>query len=536
MIKTLFRQQFRVDKSNKGSKSAKIGMYIAFGIIGIFWFPIIGFSAWNMSVLAIQMGVEQAFLSIIFMGIQIVTLIFGTIMLVNTMFFSRDNEFLSVLPIKPQTIFFSKLAYVIVNELMLAGTMGLIAIIIFGIVGKMGVAFYLLGFISIILAALLPLLVSSLLLFPLMYIMSYIKRSTTLSTIISIGAFLGFMVGYMYFIGNMQNIIDPSDPNALILMIENMGQILFFNYSLAGVVLLSEGLVANLLITLAVYAGAFVITYFLSAMVYKRGLVMQSEKSETKVKAVGYEQGSLISSLMKKDFKEIKRDTSMLFQCGMTALMAPLMIALIFGMTYKDMGMDSEVTAVLLNTVGVFFLILMTCGSNVTATSSISRENRCFHIMKIIPVPYEIQIKAKQYLSLIFAGTGVVLGGIVCIAFGMNILTGVCLIINCLLLSYGMSVFQIKMDLDRPKLNWDNFAQAIKNSRTAILTMLVAMVISIVAVGLSVVPIIFEGVVSSWMLILASQGVLFICALLFSVIMRNNLNKKLTYYFDKIEV
>ena len=105
LIKTLFRQQFRLDKSNKSSKSAKIGVYIAVALSGVILIPLIGFSTWNMATIAVQYQLEQEFLSIIFMGIQVLTLIFGTIMLVNTMFFSRDNEYLSVLPIKPQTIF-----------------------------------------------------------------------------------------------------------------------------------------------------------------------------------------------------------------------------------------------------------------------------------------------------------------------------------------------------------------------------------------------------------------------------------------------
>ena len=540
LIKTLFRQQFRLDKSNKSSKSAKIGVYIAVALSGVILIPLIGFSTWNMAKIAVQYQLEQEFLSIIFMGIQVLTLIFGTIMLVNTMFFSRDNEYLSVLPIKPQTIFFSKLFYVIVNELMLAGTLGAVAVIILGIVGKLGVAFYILGLISIVMSALLPLLVSSLLLFPLMYIMSYIKRSTTLSSILSVVAFVGFMAIYMYFIGNVESVIDPTDPNAIILMIQNFGQMLFFNYSLAGVVMLSEGLVRNLLITLGVYGIAFVVTYFMSSIVYKRGLVMQSEKSETKVKKVGYQQISLLSSLIKKDFKEMKRDTSVLFQCGMSAIMAPIMIALVFGLTYKDMGIDGEAASVLVNTIGVFFIIFMTIGTNIAATSAITRENRCFYIMKLIPVPYEMQIKAKQYLAVTIAGVGIILGTIVCMIFGMHILLGICLIINCLLLAYGFSAFQIKLDLDRPKLNWDNFAHAVKNSRASLLTMLVTMVVSLIAVALSAAPMIisifFEkeiGMVSS---ILISQGLLFILAVIFTAIMRNSIYKKLDYYFDKLEV
>lgn len=533
IYKTIFKQKFRPDKSTKRSKSFKIGMGFTFGLLGIIFIPLIGFQLFAMASIAIQSGMGAQYLSMVYTMLQGITLFFGTILLVNTLFNSRENEFFATLPVRPQTIYFAKLGYVVTNELVISGVIGTIAIVIYGVMAKMGVLFYILGLLSIIITPLISLLISSILLFPLSYLLSFIRKSTTLSTILAIGAFLLFMVVYMGFFGGLVSNLE--DPSQIVLMIKGMGELIFFNMSMAGIVLVGETFLTDLLIVVGIYAVGFVATYLLSSVVYKRSLSMQSEVAHTKIKKMDYQSTGIVKSLIARDWKCIKRDTSMFFQCGMMVIMPALMIALLFGVMYKGMGMDEQANELLINTMGVFFLVTFTTGANATATSSISRENRNFYLMKIIPVPYELQIKAKVLLAFIMSAIGAVTGGIALIIFGMSLIKGITLILTCVILSYGFSCVQVKFDLDKPKLNWENFNEAIKNSRTSIISMLISMGFSILVMGAMFLPMLlgeaFQGIWGD----LLVMAILLVVSIVVSLFAHNSLTKNITAYFDKIE-
>ncbi|MEG2117153.1 MAG: hypothetical protein RRZ69_05690 [Clostridia bacterium] len=166
IYKTIFKQKFRRDRGGKRSKSFKTGMIFTFGLLAVIYLPLLGVQLFSMADAAARGGFGKQYLSMVYTMLQGISLFFGTILLMNTLFNSRENEFFATLPVKPQTIFFAKLAYVVTNELVLAGTIGTIAIVIYGVVAQMNFSFYILGLISVILTPLLALLASSILLLP----------------------------------------------------------------------------------------------------------------------------------------------------------------------------------------------------------------------------------------------------------------------------------------------------------------------------------------------------------------------------------
>lgn len=473
LIKTLFRQQFRIDKSNKRSKRTRIGIYVALGILIVIYLPLMAVMLVSFSKGCVENGFGQSYLSMVFTAIEVFALIFGTIMLVNTLFFSKDNAFLSTLPVKPSQIFFAKLATVALNELMIAGTIGYIAVIIYGIVAKLGVLYYILGLLAVIISPLLSLLVSSILLFPLMYIMSFIKKSTVLTSIVSIVMYVLFFVAYFIFISSITtNIENTLDPNSSLALITSLGNALFFNYALAGVVLIND-IGKNLLIVLAVWGIGFVITYFLSNLVYRRGVTRQAETSSMKIAKQDYKQGDVLKSLIKRDWNEIKRDNTLFFYCVLQVIMAPLAIFLVVGVMYKDMEIDMKST--LSTIMGILFFIMFSCGANYVATSSITRENRKWYFIKTIPIPYTMQIRAKVRLAYIFTIITSVLSTVSLILTGVNTFVAILNLITVLVLGYGFVCWQVKLDIDKPRLNWATIAEGLKNNSASIVTMFASM-------------------------------------------------------------
>lgn len=537
LIKTLFRQQFRIDKSNKRSKSIKISLFVSFGIIAVTLLPLLVVTMISYSKVCVEAGIGQSFLSSIFMAIELFALIFGTIMLVNTLFFSKDNAFLATLPIKPTQIFFAKLAYVAVNELIFAGTVGLIVLIIYGVVAKLGVLYYILGIIAVAIAPLLSLLASSILLFPLMYIMSFVKKNTILTSIVSLVLYVGGFIAYFIFISNITGNIDSAlDTSLIINMFDRMGKVFFFNYSLAGIVLLTD-VVKNLLIVIAVWGIGIVITYLLSGLVYRKGVSRQAEVSSMKIAKTDYEKVGLLKALMKRDWKEIVRDNSLFFYCIMQVIMAPLMIILLFGVMYKGMDLGDIATGALINVMGLWFFIMFSCGANYVATSAITRENRKWYLMKVAPIPYTLQIRAKVYLAYIFTAITTILGGISLMCFGMNVVSGIMNTIIVLILGYGFVCWQVKIDLDKPRLNWTNIAEGLKNNPASMVTMFSSMGIGLVMGAISYLGTILPNIlpINQILSYIIVYTVLFIFALIFALAMGKTLYSKTDSLFNKLE-
>ena len=114
LFSALFKNSFRFDKSKaKGQK--KWTLILLYGIIALCCLPmlaLVAFLLYNVGTLAVQANATVGFLTCIFGITQVITLMFGLATVLNTIYFSKDNEMLLAYPIKPQTIFAVKLAFV----------------------------------------------------------------------------------------------------------------------------------------------------------------------------------------------------------------------------------------------------------------------------------------------------------------------------------------------------------------------------------------------------------------------------------------
>ncbi|UKI13800.1 MAG: hypothetical protein L6V85_06365 [Clostridiales bacterium] len=122
------------------------------------------------------------------------------------MFFSKDNEFLSSLPVRPEAVFSAKLTVVYLNDL-IVGSVFLIPLLVSYVVGVIqgGAALPLYFFIFMIPVAMLtipvvPLAIISVLSFPMVKIVSYFKNKAIVTLVLSVVMFLGFFAIYMVFV------------------------------------------------------------------------------------------------------------------------------------------------------------------------------------------------------------------------------------------------------------------------------------------------------------------------------------------------
>ena len=183
LFSALLKHSFRFDFAKaKGQK--KWTMILLYGIVAICCLPMLGLVAYllyQLGALAQQIDATVGFLTCIFGIVQIITLLFGIATVLNTIYFSKDNEMLLAYPIKPQTIFAVKLAFVYIIELISSFATSIFMVIPFVIGAKLPFSIGLV--VSFFILPLLPLFVATIVAIPLMYAMSFFKNKGVLSSL-----------------------------------------------------------------------------------------------------------------------------------------------------------------------------------------------------------------------------------------------------------------------------------------------------------------------------------------------------------------
>jgi len=139
----------------------------------------------------------------------------------------------------------------------------------------------------------------------------------------------------------------------------------------------------------------------------------------------------------------------------------------------------------LIVTLGALAVSLFTASINIVACTSVSREGSTFWISKIIPVSAKIQILAKLIHSaaISFIGIFVVIIAIQLLA-ELSLLRITTLIILGILGSLGLNIINLIIDVLRPKLDWNDPQEAVKQNFNGFLGILLPLIVMALLAGL----------------------------------------------------
>lgn len=118
----------------------------------------------------------------------------------------------------------------------------------------------------------------------------------------------------------------------------------------------------------------------------------------------------------------------------------------------------------------------LSCANAVTSTA-VSREGKQLYFMKYIPMPVGKQLMAKVYTGMLLSATGIVLLIVLAVAMGVGVLTALPALALSLLAVVAGSLVGMLIDASRPKLDWLNEQQAIKQNVNVLLHMLAGVLI-----------------------------------------------------------
>jgi len=473
---------------------------------------------------------------------------FGIFYVMSVFYFSKDIESLLPLPLKPSEILAAKFTVAMLYEYMTEAIFLGPILIGYGIASKAGLLYYLYGTFLFLALPVLPLVYASAISMLVMGFTNLAKNKdrfriaggiTAMFLAVGINAFITRLTSSSMSALEFQKLLEQGNNS----YVEIMSGIFFSNRFAVLALLNSEALKGFVNLALFMLICMLFVILFLSfgEGVYYKGVVGISEASvkrrkfsETELERSG-RQKPVLRAYTIKELNLLFRTPVYFMNCVLTSFIFPLFIILPFIVQPDEMKELQGLSIYIKSESGsaialavAFGISVFVTSTNGIAASAISREGTNIYVCKYLPVSYKTQIMAKV-LSGMSIGVIGTLSMLLTAAVFMPVPAYLMLLIAVVSI-FGIvfsSFAGILIDLNFPKLIWDNEQKAVKQNFNVVLNMLV----SVVVVGIPIFTIIALHF-TLWMTLLALVLVFGILDLL----LYNIISTTGVRLFERIEV
>ncbi|KZL91180.1 putative ABC transporter permease subunit [Clostridium magnum] len=432
---------------------------------------------------------------------------FGIFYSQNVLYFANDIEILLPLPFKQSHILGAKFTVALFYEYLTEGIILLPLLIVYGTKSNGSFLYYLYGIILFLILPIIPLSIASFLIMLIMSFTNVGRHKDKLKVIGGVSAMF-IAVGINSWMQKIGMSTTNPDEMLKILRSGNNSLISISNKIFPGSSIATKALILNssfqgfinMLMFLGVTAAIVVVFLALGEKLYFKGIVGISEISSKREEITSKElvksvsQNSSIKTLVIKELKILFRTPAYFMNCILMNFLWPVFI-LIPIFTQPEIMNNIRVTSILVRDSKFMGLIaglsisaslLLSSSNGITATA-ISREGKNLFISKYIPVRYTIQLTAKLLSGIIMSIVAILimlLVGIILIKPPVFLLL-VILFLSLPAITF-ISIIGILIDLNFPKLNWDNEVKAVKQNFNVVITLLIGM-ITAAAIGFLIV-------------------------------------------------
>ena len=486
LTKVIFKNSFqnmetaKEAKTNKKSKSMIIlyifvFLYLA-GIIGVFSNGLI------KELIAIKQ--EQMFIGLILLAIAGFVLIQSIFSAINILYYSKDNEYILPLPIKPSEIVASKTNVLLITEYFVIAIIGLIPLSIYGILTSASFLYYISMVIVLLTFPIIPVLISSLLVLIVMSFSKFTKNKNRFQLIATL--FIMAIVFVLSFATSNQQ----TTPEELIEMVTKAnGLVETIRGAFPTLGMAIESLVNNniqnqilnlglLIITTVVIYAVYII---LGQKLYLKGAVGNLSSGKKTKKKIDerklFKKSTLFRTYVGKELKTLFRNPVFFMQCVLPAIIFPiLIIGLTFiGMQGEQNGELTSIANIIQNKTSIYLGIGILCAIQfflmfiyISATA-ISRDGENAVFMKYIPVPFIKQIDYKVFPNAVMT-TFMSIITIIMVEYLLKIPIIYLLLIAIASIIMGVfhSYISIIIDLKKPKLEWNSEYAVVKQNMNLI--------------------------------------------------------------------
>lgn len=496
-------------KPDKPGKSKIKGLVLPI-ILFIAFMPIvigIGTITYGMHAVLSEIGQESLVLGMGF-SIACMTVFFFCIFYVMSVFyFSKDIESLLPLPLKPSEILAAKFTVTLVYEYLTELIFLAPVLISFGISSNAGFMYYLYSILVFLTLPLLPLVYASMLS---MLVMRFTNLAKNRDRFRIIGGIIVMFlaIGLNALITKFSNTaMSPEELQQLLAQGNNsyvdMISGIFFSNRFAVMALLhSETLRGFVNLALFILICMLFVMLFLSfgESMYFKGVMGMSEASAKRKKyseeelKKSSEQKSVIKAYTIKELKLLFRTPVYFMNCVLMNFLFPLFMIFPFILQPEEMEGLQGISLYFAGDRGsavalaiAFGISVFVTATNGIAASAISREGTNIFVCKYLPVSYKMQIMAKALSSMSMGAVGT-LSMLVAALFFFHIKLYVILLVAAAsIFGIAFSSFAgILIDLNFPKLVWDNEQKAIKQNFNVVLGMLLSIVMAGIPIFISI--------------------------------------------------
>lgn len=462
---------------SNSKKSSNILRYLLYAFLVVYVIGTFSFLSIEIIDLLLSINQENVFIGYavtICFFLMLITAIFSTI---SIFYFSKDNISVLPLPLKPMEVLASKLNTLLAYEYLEEAAILLGPMIVFGIKTNQNFVYYILLLLMLLIMPIIPLIIGC---FIIMLIMSFTKgiRNKNIVQIITMLLSICFAMSISLFSSRASTSEDPyaliNSANGLVTMFERY----FFTIGLSIKVLIDKNII-SLLILILISLAAYILLIMFSQKLYYKGMLGSlfsssgiSNKKLDETKA--YKSNGLLSSYVLKEIRVYLRKPVYLMQLILPCVVMPVLMLIITYSGFKS-GYGGDVKE-LLNTAYldptfedmIYFvflaIVLFTTMYSFVSNVAISKDGSDASFMKYIPVPFYKQVIYKMVPDILINLTSFILisiTAVILLAFPIKyILISLFVVLPYCICHGALIIF----DLVKPKLNWLNEMQVVKNN------------------------------------------------------------------------
>jgi len=482
-------------------------------------------------ILFVGITVNAELLGLVLLVTQVVSVIFATARVINTLYMCKDNQMLICLPVRPNELFISKLLLIYSNEFAANAFVCIPIFVTLGLFSSAGIVYYLSLILLLFFLPILPIVIAALLSVPLMALIGFLKKHSVISIVSILVLVTVAIFAYVSVIGNLVSEFDIVNKQyetvfKINTFVKDVGSKIPVYYQL-GSAMRDISLWYYYAIFLVICAAVTLLTIlFTRHFFFKLSMKNLENTISSKPRRAVFKRSSVFASLIKKELLCVFRSPSDVFEYFLFTLLMPFIV----------FSYDRLLMSIAVNLAGekmivgahIMVVAILAMLSNISSASAVSRDGGNFHSSKTMPVDYYTQMFAKLSFNAIFTLGSLVLTTIISIF----VYPGWEMVLGMIAISFaavGHIAYSIDMDLKDPTVNLQGDEQSSAVSRSTPRSIVSGLIIGVIIGAVVILMASAKNAILPYVIIIVGS-LLFMLYALYTLILRINSR------YDKIEM
>lgn len=492
LTKILLKNAFQKEKKNQTKKISKLVLILAYILIFGYVGALILFFGYHILNILISLNQPAIYLNLL-LGATIAIALFRTLFsAVNVLYFSKDLEYLLPLPIKPSKILMAKWNVLIISQYIIQIPIVLPLLILYGIMLKLGVMYYIYMAFVFLLLPVIPTILVSFFMSIIMRFTNFIKNKDFVQYL-TVAITLLIIIGAQFITTGTQEI---TEAQVYEMLEKTNGVVEYASKAFSTITISLKALInsenlsglLNICLLIIVTTAFYILLAKISSNLYIRGATSSLSNGIKKKEKSGknqYKQFSVIKTYTKKEFINLIRNPIFCMQCLLPPILFPFIFAIpVYFQMRNDAETEAEFTGIINNfsitpsTIGIILAILgFIFMFNFISVTAISRDSDNATLMKVLPISLR-----KQTIYKILPAILMNIFPIVCVLVALKLIFNVSYIyigiiaIISMLVNFVINYIGIIIDLKKPKLSWSSEYTVVKQNMNIFYLMVVVFV------------------------------------------------------------